>query len=213
MNSMRGKFIVIDGMDGSGKGLQIGLLKSKLEGKGVVFTREPGGTPKAEQIRSLILDTTGAKSTALSDLFLFCASRASHVEDLIEPLRTNGTHVISDRYDSSTFAFQIEGEEHPELIGMYELVREALRRNPAYIPDAYLFLDLPAEVAYARRSNDSTKEKDRFDLQPVEYHERVRQGFKKFAERYGSSHIVDAHRTAEEVHADIWKIVMRTLGI
>lgn len=208
----RGKFIVIDGMDGSGKGTQIKLLKEKLEGHSVLFTREPGGTPKAEEIREMLLRQGGPVSNPVSDFFLFWASRGSHVEDFVAPSLQAGIHVISDRYDSSTFAFQLWGERHHDqwLASMFDAVRSALPKS--YIPDAYIFLDLPPEVAFERRSKDAAQEKSRFDVRPLSYHQNVRAGFHEFKNRYGA-HLVDAHQSPEQVHAALWSVVAKELAL
>jgi len=205
--TQRGKFIVIDGMDGSGKGTQIERLREKLKGENVLFTREPGGTPKAEQIRQMLLDKDGPVSNPLCDFFLFWAARASHVEDFIEPARTQGTHVICDRYDSSTYAFQISGEQQG-LSSLFGDIRKQL--GDKYYPDLYMILDLPPEVAYERRLRDSLQEKSRFDLKPLEYHQRVRKGFEFFATGLFAKNpaiIIDANRPPEVVHDDVWKII------
>lgn len=213
MANARGRFIVIDGMDGSGKGTQIKLLQEKLVGKTVLFTREPGGTPKAEEIREMLLDKDGPLSNALCDFFLFWAARASHVEDSIAPAIERGEHVLCDRYDSSTYAFQLFGEQQGSvLLKLFEHVRETLPAQ--YHPHTYIILDLPAEVAYKRRLKDSEQEKSRFDMKPVEYHQRVRDGFKGFPNYTRSMcHFVDANRSPEEVFIDVWKIVSETCMI
>lgn len=202
----QGKFIVIDGMDGSGKGTQIRMLQERLKGEQVIFTREPGGTPKAEEIREMILKKDGASSNPTCDFFLFFAARGSHVEDLIAPSRALGKHVICDRYDSSTFAFQIRGEnQDAHLEQLFTQVRTTLPKR--YVPDLYLILDLPAEVAYERRKNDMTQEKSKFDLKPIEYHRRVRLGFQEFATRFGSVQFIDANQSPEEMHKAIFAII------
>jgi dTMP kinase len=208
----QGKFIVIDGMDGSGKGTQIKMLREKLSGQDVLFTREPGGSPLGEEIREILLRTKGNPRGPLADLFLFFASRASHVEDTVTPARGQGTHAISDRYASSTYAFQIFGEEHQEFIPLFDATMDNLDRAK-YWPNLYIFLDLQAEVAYKRRSSDALQEKSGFDLKPLEYHERTREGFREFAKKYGPAVLVDANRTPQEVHADIWKLVSQELGL
>jgi dTMP kinase len=208
----RAKFIVVDGMDGSGKGTQITLLQEKLAGKNVHFTREPGGSPRAEEIRKMILSQGGTESNPVCDFFLFWAARGSHVEDVVEKMRANGTHVLCDRYDSSTFAFQIRGEDtEPWLQDMFMNVRATL---PAiYHPDLYIVLDLSAEVAYERRKKDASQEKSKFDVKPLEYHERVRAGFKAFAQHFGPVQFVNAERSPEEIHEDVWHLVSRALHL
>lgn len=209
----RGKFIVIDGMDGSGKGTQIKLLQEKLAGHNVLFTREPGGSPKAEEIRKMILQSGGPASNAVCDFFLFFAARGSHIQDVVAPARTAGTHVICDRYDSSTFAFQLRGEQSDLwLEQMFEAVRHMLPSD-RYWPDAYIVLDLPAEVAFERRAKDVAQQKDRFDIKPLEYHQRVQAGFRQFAKLYGPVRFVDAQRTPQEVHTDVLELVSHELGL
>ncbi|KKW33392.1 MAG: Thymidylate kinase [Parcubacteria group bacterium GW2011_GWA1_53_13] len=207
----RGKFIVIDGMDGSGKGTQLRLLQERLAGKGVYFTREPGGSPRAEEIRKMLLQTGGTESNAVCDFFLFWAARGSHVQDVVAPRLRQGTHVLCDRYDSSTYAFQIFGEQAPAwLKNLFVQTRRALPSE--YLPDLYLVLDLPAEVAFERRAKDQAQEKSKFDIKPLEYHVRVREGFKRFAAEFGSTAFIDADRTPEQMHADIWGIIEKELG-
>ncbi|MDO8562131.1 MAG: dTMP kinase, partial [bacterium] len=119
----RGKFIVIDGIDGSGKGKQVELLKRTL-GKNVIFTHEPGGTPKAEKIRKLLLERTEETPAPLADFLLFWAARADHVEKVILPALRAGKTVITDRFDSSTFAFQVYAERFPESESLFEECRK-----------------------------------------------------------------------------------------
>lgn len=202
----RGKFIVIDGMDGSGKGTQIKRIQEAVPKEHFVFTREPGGTPKAEEIREMLLRQDGPVSNPLCDFFLFWASRASHVEDLVAPSLAAGLHVLTDRYDSSTFAFQMYGEGRIEsLKNLFFTIRSTL--PPQYIPDAYIILDLPPEVAFERRRADAGQEKTRFDVKPLEYHTRVREGFAAFQNAVSGVHLVDANRTPDEVHADVLRII------
>ncbi|HVZ76220.1 MAG TPA: dTMP kinase [Candidatus Paceibacterota bacterium] len=208
----RGKFIVIDGMDGSGKGTQIKLLQAKLARPDVLFTREPGGSPLGEEIREMLLRTEGNPRNPIADFFLFFASRGSHIEDIVTPAREKGAHVISDRYASSTYAFQVYGEEHHELLALFDAVMNSLDKNK-YWPDLYIILDLPGEMAYERRSKDAAQAKSGFDLKPLAYHERTREGFKAFARDYGPVEFVDASRTPEEIHADVWRILSRELAL
>lgn len=200
---MRGKFIVIDGMDGSGKGEQIKLLKEKYHDGSVVFTREPGGTEMAEKIRELLLDPNGPKSNPLCDSFLFWAARASHVEQVIYPTLQAGKHVICDRYDSSS-VFQLYGEEfvpnrRPDLIDLTNRMFIDIRIEFSRWcePDLYLILDLSAERAYERIVKSADKG-SRFDIKPLGYHERVRRGFQNFA-RWYPSRMIDADHSIYQV--------------
>lgn len=215
----RGRFIVIDGIDGSGKGIQVALLKRAL-GKNTIFTHEPGGTPKAEKIRKLLLERTEESPAPLADFFLFWAARADHVEKVILPALRGGKNVITDRFDSSTFAFQICAEQAPELKPLFDACRNIVLAK--CMPDAYVILDMPADIAKKRRGEDPAGKAVFFDEKPLAYHQRVRAGFKKFARRRhesaggadGSSRrpeakvfFVNANRTPEEVHEEIMSIV------
>ncbi len=201
MAAKRGKFIVIDGMDGSGKGTQLALLRGKLKGYPVLYTREPGGTELAEEIRTMLLRIDGPKRTALADFFLFWAARASHVEDTVEPALAAGKHIICDRYDSSTWAFQIFGEQQEKFRKLFDEIRDWLPMQ--YRPDAYFFLDLPAKVAYDRVQRDAGREKSRFDLKSVEYHERVRNGFSFFMMGGARVRMVDADRPPDVINKEL----------
>ena len=197
---------MIDGMDGSGKGTQIKLLQDALPKDDFVFTREPGGTPKAEEIREMLLRQDGPVSNPLCDFFLFWAARASHIEDLVAPTLVAGKHVISDRYDSSTFAFQMYGEERLQTFGeLFNKIRTTL--PDYYMPAGYIILDLPAEVAFERRKNSYEQEKSRFDVKPLEYHQRVRDGFVAFQKAVPGVHLVDANRSPQAMHADVLELV------
>jgi len=206
----RGKFVAFDGMDGSGKGTQIKLLKRKLPEDKNYFTYEPGGTDFADKIRHL-LKSGEYPSTPACDLLLFYASRASHLEDVVEPLLGQGMNVLSDRYESSTWAFQLYGEEQKSRLE--RLMRAVRGAMPLMlVPDAYFIFDLPAGVAYERMKAraDEALQDDRFDAWPREKHERVRTGFQEFAafaaETGSQYHLIDANRDEETIHKEVWGI-------
>lgn len=201
------KYVVFDGMDGSGKGTQMALLR-KLSPQ-AVFTREPGGTPFAEEIRKLVRDNPLAgKSTALNNFLLFWAAREELQQNFVVPTLQSGKHVFSDRGDSSTYAFQLCGEEHEELFPAFMYMRELVfaESKERRKPDLYIVFDLPAEVARERALQDATRAQTHFDVRDVEYYRRVREGFKKFA-KYAPVKFIDATRTPEEVHRDVMLIL------
>ena len=201
----KGKFIVIDGIDGSGKGTQVKLLKRAL-GKNTIFTHEPGGTPKAEAIRKLLLERKKEFSTPLADFLLFWAARADHVEKVILPALRAGKNVITDRFDSSTFAFQICAEQAPELKSLFDVCRKTVLAK--CMPDAYIILDMPAETAMKWRRENPVKKAVFFDEKPLAYHTRARQGFRQFAKTAAAQvFFVDANRIQEEVHEEITHIL------
>lgn len=194
------KYVVFDGMDGSGKGTQMASL-GRLSDL-VTFTREPGGTLFAEKIRGLVRDDPLAgESTALNNFLLFWAAREELQHNLVTPTLQSGKHVFSDRGDSSTYAFQLWGEEHRELLGLFKIMRKHVleKRHP---PDLYIIFDLPAEVARARVMQDNRGELNHFDARDLEYYQRVREGFQSFAKDYPVK-LIDATQPPEQVHRDV----------
>ncbi|MDO8522634.1 MAG: dTMP kinase [bacterium] len=199
-----GTFIVIDGIGGCGKTTHAKLLHARMR-KGTVLTHEPGGTPLAEKIRKLILHNLIPTADVTTEFFLFWTARAEHMREKIAPALRAGRHVICDRFDSSTFAFQIFGEKHPELTKLFWEARKVVLGK--YEPDAYIILDIPVAVAEKRRAGRPPR-KDRFDDNPRAFQGRVRAGFKTFAEEIGQcAHIVNANRAPKEVEQDILRIV------
>ena len=204
----KGKFIVIDGMDGSGKTTEVKLLKKQLAGRPTFFTYEPGGTPHAEKIRKVLLTHKSGERDVLTDFFLFWAARSAHVAEAIAPALAKGKTVISDRFDSSTFAFQVSAEKRSGLEATFWACRKAVLGKNA--PDAYIILDTSPEVAVRRRISDKSKTLTTFDKQSLAYHRRVRAGFRKF--KPGSKvYFVDSDCSVEETHAKVWYIVKRIL--
>lgn len=205
------KYVVFDGMDGSGKGTQMKLLEEKF-GDSIVFTREPGGTPFAEEIRKIIRDNPLAgKSTALNNFLLFWAAREELQHNLVVPALKVGKHVFSDRGDSSTYAFQIWGEEHKELSHLFNLMRKHvfLERQK---PDLYIVFDLPAEVARERAMQDASREKNHFDTRGLAYYKRVRKGFREFAEHMPVE-FIDATRSPEKIHRSVLMALAKNMII
>ena len=208
------KYIVFDGMDGSGKGTQLKLLRGTFDDS-VVFTREPGGTPFAEEVRTLALDNPLAgNSTPLNNFLLFWAAREELQQNLVVPALRSGKHVFSDRGDSSTFAFQLLGEEHEELLDAFMRMRALVFAggNGRQQPDCYIVFDLPADIARARALRDARRVQNRFDLRDIEYYERVRAGFRKFAERYPVI-FVDATQSPEDIHRSVRAILAQEMDI
>lgn len=208
---MESKYIVFDGMDGSGKGTQMELLKKELPN--VVFTREPGGTPFAEEIRKLVRDNPLAgQSTPLNNFLLFWAAREDVMHNRIMPALREGKHVFSDRGDSSTFAFQLIGEEQKDLLDLFLILRQKFVFNmnrDRCEPDLYIIFDLPAETARERALQDAKRVKTHFDVRDLAYYERVRNGFHQFAQYpYYPVKFIDATRTPEQIHRNVMMILV-----
>jgi dTMP kinase len=205
---MKGRFFVIDGIGGLGKSTQIELLKKRL-GEKAVFTHEPGGTPHAEKLRTFLRAVDGPEPAPLMDFFLFWAARADHVAKKIAPALKARKHVVSDRFDSSTFAMQIRGDRNSNWERLFWMCRESALEGA--VPDAYILIDGPVTLAKERRGNRS-KTEDRFDERNDAYQNRIRKGYLEFAKKLGTkAHIVSAECTPEELHEKIWKIVEKVL--
>lgn len=203
----KGTFIVIDGLGGAGKTTQIELLKKHLPAD-TIFTHEPGGTHRAEKIRTLLKEGDGAKDP-FSDFFLFWAARSEHVSAIIRPALETGKIVVSDRFDSSTFAMQVRGDERPDLENLFWECRKTVLGD--CIPDHYIILSIDPERAHGRRDARGLAEgEDRFDERAESYQKRVSEGYKEFAKKM-NGHIVESGRTPSEVDQDLWKIIQPLL--
>lgn len=203
----RPRVIVFDGLDGCGKGTQLDKLSELLLKHNVSYTRtrEPGGCPEAEKIRKFLLSKEGARLSARDQFDLFWQARELHINEKILPALAKGEVVLCDRFDSSTFAFQVYGEGRRELETLFYKRRNEVVTRVLGSDVKYIILDLPAEVAYRRMQNDYKRSPTHFDLKPLSYHDRVWQGFHQFKSRYGSSNVslINANRTIDEVHRAI----------
>ena len=168
----RGKFIVLDGPEGCGKTTQAGRLGQWLEdqGKKVLVTREPGGTALGERLRAALLEKKGPAVLPRAELFLFLADRAQHMEEMILPALKEGQWVVSDRFSTSTLAYQAIAQD----LGL-----EAVREMDAFArqrvaPDLTILLDVPAEVGLDRVSLFSHQ---KIEERGVAFHRRVREAF------------------------------------
>jgi len=203
---MRGRFIVVEGIDGSGKSTMAGHVANDLRARGreVLRTREPGGTPISEQIRALLLDPKNSAMVPFAELFLFMASRAQLVDEVIRPSLAKGVDVICDRYYYSTAAYQGAAGK----VGIDTVLTVAEKIAKFQKPDLVVLLDLNPGVA---RSRDGIRD-DRVELKGLEYQKKVRAGFLKMARRDKKRiKVVDASRPPEAVFADIQKAVNRAL--
>lgn len=198
---MTGKMIVIDGVDGSGKSLQKGLLFNELKRQSidVILTREPGGSHMAEQIRTLLISGEPDSMDSMTELLLMYASRRAHLRDTIWPALAKDQWVISDRFADSSRAIQgIAGELGLPLVeDMHRIVTNDFK------PDLVLIFDVPVDVAlnrtYARGNGE-----DRFEKKGLEFHQRVRDAFISIARNNPKTHIViDASKSIEEVTIDM----------
>jgi dTMP kinase len=202
---VRGRFISLDGIDGAGKSTQCGLLVEWLRGRGIDVTlcTDPGGTAVGEELRRLLLGHRHDLSVTC-EAFLFMASRAQLVAEVIRPSLSDGRSVVCDRFLLANIAYQgYGGGLEPELLwGAGKLATGGLE------PDLSIVLNLPAECARPRWTGTP----DRLESRDPTFHERVRAGFLVEARRRPDRiKLVDASQKIDKVHADICQEVLRVL--
>ena len=207
---MRGKFITIEGTDGSGKSTQIGLLMDYLNKKGVdvLFTREPGGTPIGEKIREIILDVNNREMAPETEALLYAASRSQHVRETIIPAVEAGKIVICDRFVDSSLAYQGAARR----MGMETIMEMNRAALGGIMPDLTVFFDLSPEKGILRKKNERTL--DRLEQEKIDFHKRVYDGYKQLCEKYPERiKAIDADRSVEEVHLEVREVIDGLLGL
>jgi dTMP kinase len=199
LNSVQGRFITFEGGEGVGKSTQIRRAAAWLEAAGVdvVLTREPGGTPRAEQLRSLLLGRTDEPMPQSCELLLMFAARSSHLANLIEPAVARGAWVLCDRFTDATYAYQGGGRGLP-VADIDALVRIV---HPRRQPDLTVLLDAPVAVGLARaRERNGDQGPDRFETERTDFFERVRQAYlQRAAAEPSRIRVVDASGTLDAV--------------
>jgi dTMP kinase len=210
-----GLFITFEGGEGAGKSTQIMRLKDRLEARGleVVTTREPGGSPQAETIRTFLLSGGARPLGPLAETMLFAAARADHVAQVIRPALARGAVVLCDRFADSTRVYQgLAGAVAPDTIRALEAIAMGDIR-----PNLTLIFDLPAEIGLARagrRRAERHENADRFEDEDLAYHLGIRNGFLALAAAEPERCLViDAAGPPDQVEQLAWQAVAdRLLG-
>ena len=209
---MKGILLVLEGIEGSGKTTQFGLLRDWLAGAGldVVAAREPGGTPAGEAARHALLHS--GEVPVRAELMLMLASRAALMEQVVEPALRRGAIVLLDRFELSSFAYQAYGRGLPlEDVRAANAVATAGRR-----PDLTLVLDVPNEVGEERR-RVAGKSADRIEGAGRDFHERVASGYRELARNEQGVVAVDGTGSVDEVQARLRDELLRrfpeTIGV
>ena len=214
---MLGKLIVFEGGEGFGKSSQIQALVPILQDEGydVMTTREPGGTPIAEKIRSLIVNTSKHSDEVVSSLaetLLLIAGRELHVHNVIKIALADGIIVLCDRFDGSTFAYQYANAQPFEKDAVFDMFTLARKCIVEPLQPQYVWLDMDPEVALARAARSSDHEKNDFELKrTLTYHMNVREGYRMFFEEYGYAVKVDAAQKKHHVQSQIHTAVKNML--
>lgn len=216
---LTGKFIVFDGGEGCGKSTQASLLRRQLEHDGlrVQLVRDPGTTRIGEQIRSILLNPDHTDMNMRCEMLLYMAARAQMMAEVIRPALESGDVVISDRFISSTLAYQLGGDG---LTAHDIRVVGDIAVNHRW-PDLTIILDVPVGISSARVKPKFSlfpddpaagAEMDRIELRSMDYHEQVRQNYLRQAKDHHRKYkVIDASRSSEQVHADVLSAV-RAIG-
>lgn len=198
----RGRFIALEGGEGSGKSTQARLLADTLETRGIetVLTREPGGTPGAEAIRQLLLEPPGEGWGAKAEALLFAAARSDHVEKLILPALERGAWVVCDRFVDSSRAYQggAGGVGDEAVLALHRIGSDGLR------PDVTLLVEVDPEQVAARLAARDGDDSDAIGGRSADYHAAVAASFHAFAEADPDGFaVVDGNGSIEDVHARV----------
>ena len=205
----RGLFITVEGGEGVGKSTNIEYLEQHLKSQGVdlVLSREPGGTPLAENIRRLLLQVGDEPVSEITELLLMFAARAQHIQQVIEPALAAGQWVLCDRFTDATYAYQSGGR------GMAAATVQQLERlvQGELRPDYTLLLDAPVEVGMQRARGRG--ELDRFEREQLDFFHRVRNTYLKLAEESsGRYRIIDASLPLDQVQTQLDKVCSELLA-
>jgi dTMP kinase len=201
---MKGKFITVEGIEGVGKSTNIDFIHAliKASGRHVIITREPGGTPLGEAIRSLLLDPEYTGMNPDCELQLVFAARAEHLARVVWPAIEAGQWVLCDRFTDATYAYQGGGRgiDTEKIARLEQWVQGDFR------PDLTLLLDVPVEVGLERAANRGKP--DRFEQEQLTFFERVRQAYLEMARQHdGRYRVIDASLPLDRVQAQLERVL------
>ena len=200
----KGKFIVLESMDGAGKGTVVERLKHDLPQ--MVFTRELGGTPFAEQVRNLMLESLDISS--LTEQFLAWASRNDHVEKVILPNLELGNHVITERFTDSTLVYQVVDPNRPrEEQKLFSVAKEIVTAKVK--PDLIIILDVPYETSQKRMQG---RELDKMESKQREFHDNIRRRLLGRASAHKNYLVIDATMTIDAVYQRVYNAIKDLLN-
>lgn len=204
-------FITFEGPEGSGKTTISNIIEKRLEDIGyqVVHTREPGGTPIAEQIRNIILDKANTMLDARAEALLYAASRRQHLVEKVWPALKEGKIVICDRYIDSSLAYQGGARN----LGVENVLNINMFATEGTFPDMTLLFDITPEEGLKRIAANANREVNRLDLEKIEFHKSVCNTFLELAKQYKNRYvIIDASKPLDEVVENTWKEILKKLG-
>ena len=203
--------ITFEGIDFCGKSTQVGLLRDYLleQKKNVHLIREPGGTEISEKIREILLDKKNNAMVMETEIFLFSASRAQLVREVIRPYLQKGYYVISDRFHDSSTAYQGFGRglSVDAILNIHNL---AIGKT---IPDITFFIDIPNEIAMARKKNIAHSDLDRIEVSDNTFYERVRKGYLYLAEKEKRFRVIDGTQNIKQINEQIINEIKSLEGV
>ena len=203
----RGKFIVFEGGDGSGKSTALEKIYDFLVENGIecIKTREPGGIKISEDIRNIILDTKNTEMDRKTEALLYAAARRQHLVEKVIPELEKGKIVLCDRFIYSSLAYQGYARGIP-VDEIFQINKFAIGE---YMPDLNIFFDVSPEVGLSRIQKNKDREVNRLDLEKLDFHNRVRDGYYKLVEKNKENFaIIDAEKSIDEVFNETKDIIM-----
>ena len=199
-------FVTIEGPEGSGKSSVTKEVVKMLEKDGftIVMTREPGGTPIAEEIRNVILDKKNTAMDPMTEALLYAASRRQHLVEKVWPLSKEGKIVISDRFLDSSLAYQGGARG----LGIDKILSLNQYATDGFYPDLTLLFDLDPRIGLQRIAANNNREVNRLDLEKIDFHDNVRKTFLELAERFKERFVIlDASKPFDEVVQDAYRAI------
>ena len=211
---MMGKFITLEGGEGSGKSTQIGLLRDWLIQQGIdcITTYEPGGTVGADKVKAILTQGDSQQWDAISEVLLLYAARHDLITKVIKPALAKGTWVLCDRFSDSTFAYQGYGRglDLKFIQDIHNLVLQG------FTPDLTLILDLDPAIGMERAKRRALAKGisiDRFERQDLSFHQRLAQGFKALGQQGNQYRHIDASKTLGEIQKELQDIIKSHLAL
>ena len=204
-------FVTIEGPEGSGKSSVTKEVVKLLEKDGhtIVLTREPGGTPIAEEIRNVILDKKNTAMDPMTEALLYAASRRQHLVEKVWPLSKEGKIVISDRFLDSSLAYQGGARG----LGIDKILDLNQYATDGFYPDLTLLFDIDPRIGMARIAANNNREVNRLDLEKIDFHDNVRKTFLELAERFKDRFVIlDASKPFDEVVQDAYRAIKDRLA-
>jgi dTMP kinase len=206
----KGLFITFEGPDGAGKSTVIQHVGEKIKQNGahLLITREPGGIEIAEQIRQVILKKENTAMDSRTEALLYAAARRQHLAEKVIPALKSGIHVFCDRFIDSSLAYQ----GYARGLGIEEVYRINEFAIDQYMPDITFYLDVPPEIGLKRIEKHHGREVNRLDLESLDFHQKVSEGYQLLIQRFPERIIViDATQSLEKVVQDVYEHVEKVI--